>query len=360
MTEALGAEGNELVDGARPVRDEDAFDVPAVHAWLRERTPVPTNPPDVRQFSGGASNLTYLLRYPERDLILRRPPAGTKARSAHDMGREYRIQAGLAPVFPYVPTMVAHCTDQQVIGSDFYVMERIAGTIPRRAQLGVDLSPDQTRHLGFTLVDTLVALHQVDPAAAGLADLGRGDGYVERQVSGWSKRYRKAKTWNVPGAEKVMAWLAANQPADAGNCVIHNDFRLDNVVLDPDDPLRVIGVLDWELATLGDPLMDLGSAMAYWVQADDDRAFRRFRLQPSDAPGMISRDEFVRYYCERTGRDAGNWAFYEVFGLFRLAVIAQQIYYRYHHKQTRNPRFKNLWLPVNLLERRCRRIIRQA
>jgi aminoglycoside phosphotransferase (APT) family kinase protein len=276
------------------------------------------------------------------------------------MGREYRIQAGLAPVFPYVPKMVAYCNDLEVLGSEFYVMERIAGTIPRRSELGVDLSPEQTRQLCYTLIDTLVDLHQVDPVAAGLADLGRGEGYVERQVSGWTGRYRKAKTWNVPGYERVMVWLEANRPADVRTCVIHNDFRLDNVVLAPDDPLRVVGMLDWELATLGDPLMDLGSALAYWVQADDDWSFRRFRLQPSDGPGMLSRDEIVRYYGEKAGLKAENWAFYEVFGLFRLAVIMQQIYYRYHHKQTRNPRFKNLWLPVNLLERRCRRIIAKA
>ncbi|MFD3404525.1 phosphotransferase family protein [Kribbella sp. NPDC058693] len=347
-------------DAARAVRDEDAFDVRAVDAWLRERTKLPDALPEVKQFTSGASNLTYLLGYPGRDLILRRPPAGTKAKSAHDMGREYRIQAGLKPVFRYVPEMVAHCNDDAVIGSEFYVMERVAGTIPGHHKLGVDLTSEQTRQLGFTLIDTLAELHAVDPAAAGLSDLGRGAGYVERQVTGWSDRYRKAKTWNVPSYERVMAWLAANQPADVRTCVIHNDFRLDNVVLAPDDPLHVVGVLDWELATLGDPLMDLGSALAYWVQADDDWAFRRFRLQPSDVPGMLTRDEIVEYYAKRSGIVADNWAFYEVFGLFRLAVIAQQIYYRYHHKQTRNPRFKNFWLPVNLLERRCRRIIRQA
>ncbi|MEV0282501.1 MULTISPECIES: phosphotransferase family protein [unclassified Kribbella] len=345
-------------DGARAVRAEDAFDVPVVDGWLRQRTELPPGLPEVRQFSGGASNLTYLLQYDGHDLILRRPPAGTKAKSAHDMGREFRIQAGLKPVFPYVPEMVAHCTDTGLIGSEFYVMERIAGTIPRRQELGVDLTPEQTRQLCFTVFDTLVDLHQVDPDQAGLTDLGRGEGYVERQVTGWTERYRKAKTWNVPSYERVMAWLAANQPNDVGTCVIHNDFRLDNVVLAPDDPLQVVGVLDWELATLGDPLMDLGSALAYWVQADDDWAFRWFRLQPSDVPGMPTRDEIVQYYTDKSGLKPENWAFYEVFGLFRLAVIAQQIYYRYHHKQTRNPRFKGLWVPVNLLERRCRRIMR--
>ncbi|MDX2969014.1 phosphotransferase family protein [Kribbella solani] len=347
-------------DGARPVRAEDAFDVAAMDAWLRSRTELPDGLPEVRQFTSGASNLTYLLAYPDRDLILRRPPSGTKAKSAHDMGREYRIQAGLKPVFRYVPEMVAHCNDETVIGSEFYLMERVAGTIPGHRALGVDLTAAQTRQLGFTLIDTLAELHAVDPAAAGLSDLGRGAGYVGRQLTGWSDRYRKAKTWNVPSYNKVISWLVDNQPNDVRTCVIHNDFRLDNVVLRPDDPLRVVGVLDWELATLGDPLMDLGSALAYWVQADDDWAFRRFKLQPSDVPGMLTRDEIVRYYTERSGLEPVNWAFYEVFGLFRLAVIAQQIYYRYHHKQTRNPRFKNFWLPVNVLERRCRRIIRQA
>ncbi|TDU89902.1 aminoglycoside phosphotransferase (APT) family kinase protein [Kribbella voronezhensis] len=362
MTAPLAANegGADAPHGAREVRDEDAFDVAAVDSWLRRQTELPAGLPEVKQFSGGASNLTYLLRYAGRDLILRRPPAGTKAKSAHDMGREYRIQAALAPVFPYVPKMVAHCNEDPVIGSEFYVMERIAGTIPRRSDLGVELTPEQTRQLGHTLIDTLIDLHQVDPDTAGLTDLGRGAGYVERQVAGWTGRYRKAKTWNVPSFEKVMSWLAAHQPADVRTCVIHNDFRLDNVVLDPGDPLKVVGVLDWELATIGDPLMDLGSALAYWVQADDDWAFKRFKMQPSDVPGMLTRDEIVSYYTEKTGIEPANWAFYEVFGLFRLAVICQQIYYRYHHKQTRNPRFKNLWLPVNLLERRCRRIIRKA
>jgi aminoglycoside phosphotransferase (APT) family kinase protein len=347
------------IEGARQVRDEDSFDVATVDSWLRAHTELPAGRPEVRQFSGGASNLTYLLRYPERDLILRRPPAGTKAKGAHDMGREYRIQAALAPVYPYVPAMVAHCNDETLIGSEFYVMERIPGIIPR-AELGVDLSPEQTRRLCRTVIDTLVELHSVDPEKAGLLDLGRGEGYVERQVAGWTGRYRKAKTWNVPSFAGVMAWLEANRPADVRTCVIHNDFRFDNLVLAQDDPERVVGVLDWELATLGDPLMDLGSSLAYWVQADDDWAFRRFRWQPTHLPGMLTRAEVIDYYCERTGLTADHRTFYEVFGLFRLAVIAQQIYYRYHHKQTRNPRFRNLWLLVTYLERRCRRIIAEG
>jgi aminoglycoside phosphotransferase (APT) family kinase protein len=348
------------VSDARPVRAEDAFDVPAVDGWLRARVAdLPPGLPAVRQFAGGASNLTYLLRYPSRDLILRRPPAGTKASSAHDMAREHRIQAALKPVFPHVPAMVALCTDHAVLGSDFYVMERVDGVIPR-AQMPPEVPTDPAlmRALGERFVDLLAELHAVDPAAAGLAELSRGPGYVGRQVAGWSDRYRRAKTWNVPSFERVMRWLDAEQPDDVGACVIHNDFRLDNLVLGRDDPLHVRAVLDWELATIGDPLMDLGSSLAYWVQADDGLAGRLFRRQPTHLPGMPTRAEIVARYGERTGLSTDAWTFYEVFGLFRLAVIAQQIYYRYHHKQTRNPAFRRFWVAAHLLERRCRRAIR--
>ncbi len=347
----------------RSVRDEDAFDVGAVDAWLRDlgTGDLGGEPPEVRQFTGGASNLTYLLRYPRRELILRRPPTGTKAASAHDMAREHRIQASLKPVFPAVPEMVAFCGDAGVIGGDFYVMERVPGVIPRAQmppQIGTD--PQLMGRLGERFVDLLAELHAVDPAAAGLAELSRGDGYVRRQVAGWSERYRRAKTWNVPSFERVMRWLEDERPDDVGACVIHNDFRLDNLVLDPDDPLRVRAVLDWELATIGDPLMDLGSSLAYWVQADDGLAGRLFRRQPSHVPGMPTRAQIVARYGERTGVATDAWAFYETFGLFRLAVIAQQIYYRYHHGQTRNPAFKRFWVAAHLLERRCRGVIRSA
>ncbi|GAA3386031.1 phosphotransferase family protein [Cryptosporangium minutisporangium] len=351
----------QAVEGTRAVRSEDAFDVAKVHGWLSEQVDGLDAPPEVRQFSGGASNLTYLLRYPDRELILRRPPAGRKASSAHDMSREYRVQKHLKPVFRYVPDMVAFCDDQDVVGADFYVMDRIVGTIPRKdLPPEVTLTPLEARTLAFTVIDTLVELHDIDPEAAGLADLGRGAGYVGRQVRGWSDRYRKARTWNVPKAEGVMSWLADHQPDDVRSCIIHNDYRLDNVVLAPDDPMRVVGVLDWEMATIGDPLMDLGGALAYWIQHDDPYLSQRARRQPTHLPGMPTRREVVEYYCDRAGLSADNWAFYEVFGLFRLAAIAQQIYYRYHHKQTRNPAFRQLWTNVNYLIWRARKVIREA
>jgi len=235
------------------------------------------------------------------------------------------------------------------------VMERIRGLIPRQdLPNGLELSAADTRQLCLNVLDKLVELHQVDWKAAGLEALGKGDGYVQRQIAGWSDRYRKARTENAVDFEGVMGWLAANMPEqDSATCLIHNDFRFDNVVLDPAHPMNVIGVLDWEMATLGDPLMDLGNSLAYWVQADDDETFRRMRRQPTHLPGMLTRQEAVDYYAARTGRQVDDITFYLVYGLFRLAVIVQQIYYRYHHCQTTNPAFKGFIHITNYLEQRC-------
>jgi aminoglycoside phosphotransferase (APT) family kinase protein len=353
-----------MSDPTVEVREEDAFDVPAMATWLRANaTDAPEGTPEVRQFPCGASNLTYLLRYPAVDLILRRPPAGAKAKSAHDMFREFTIQSKLAPVFGYVAGMVAFCDDQDVIGSDFYVMERLEGTILRRdPPEGLTLSPVGARTLCTNFLDVLVELHSVDPSEAGLDDLGRGSGYVARQVGGWSDRFRKARTDNVGDYERVMGWLEAHQPQDVATCVIHNDFRLDNVVLARDDPMRVLGVLDWEMATLGDPLMDLCGAMAYWIQADDDDAFQAIRRQPSHLTGMLTRAQIVDYYTERMGYSVTpeQWRFYEVFGLFRLGAIAQQIYYRYHHGQTTNEEYARFLPVVQYLDERCNRLLDEA
>jgi len=345
----------------RPVRDEDTFDVGVVADWLRANAASPDGLdgiPEVRQFSGGASNLTYLLRYPTRDLIMRRAPKGTKAKGAHDMHREFVIQSKLAPVLPYVVPMVAFCSDPDVLGSEFYVMDRIEGVIPRN-EMPVPLTEEQARQLCLNMVDVLVELHSVDVEATGLAELGKGIGYVRRQVEGWSVRYRNARTGDVPDYENVMAWLDANQPDDVRNCLIHNDYKLDNLVLDSGDPTRVIGILDWEMATLGDPLMDVAGSLAYWVQADDDAEFQLIRRVPTHLPGMITRAEFVERYCERMGFSLTpeQWTFYEVFGLFRLAVIAQQIYYRFFHGQTTNEAYALLGAAVGIVEKRLQELI---
>ncbi|QRN93120.1 phosphotransferase family protein [Archangium violaceum] len=349
------------LDEARAVRTGEELDVPAVDAWLKAQVPTLEGTPKITQYAGGASNWTYRLEYANRDLILRRPPAGTKAKSAHDMAREFTVQKALKPAYPTVPTMVGLCQDPAVIGAEFYVMERIPGLIPRsRLPPGLRLDAAQTRQLCLNVIDKLIELHRVDYKAAGLESLGKGAGYPRRQIEGWSDRYEKARTWNVPSFRYVRDWLKANTPDDIATCVIHNDWRFDNVVLDPERPSEVIGVLDWEMATLGDPLMDLGNTLAYWVHADDNLLMRMTRRQPTHLPGMLRREEVVAYYLERTGLKPASWTFYEVYGLFRLAVIAQQIYYRYHHKQTRNPAFKNFWILVNSFDWRCRGIIKKG
>jgi aminoglycoside phosphotransferase (APT) family kinase protein len=240
-------------------------------------------------------------------------------------------------------------------------MSRIPGIIPRaRLPKGLTLDPQTARTLCLNLIDRLVELHRVDADKVGLSSMGKGPGYARRQIEGWSERYVKARTWNVPGFKKVRVWLRENTPVDVATCVIHNDFRLDNIVLDPEDPTRIIGILDWEMATLGDPLMDLGNSLAYWIQADDDFIMRMMSRQPTHLPGMLTRQEVVEYYCGRMGFKPENFVLYEVYGLFRLAVIVQQIYYRYHHRQTRNPAFKRFWLVTHAINWRCRSLIRKS
>ncbi len=354
---------SKILDKGGEVREGEELDVKAVSAWLRAQGINIEGEPKVTQFSGGASNWTYRLQYDSQnngqDLILRRPPSGTKAKSAHDMVREYTVQHALTDVYPYVPKMIALCTDESIIGADFYVMERLEGIIPRaNLPKEIDFDPSQTRKLCTNVIDALVELHQVDyQDYPDLVALGRGEGYCARQVSGWDKRYVKAKTPNVPSFAVVRQWLNKHTPKDSKTCVIHNDWRFDNVILAADNPTQVIGVLDWEMATLGDPLMDLGSALAYWIEADDNIIMQQSRRQPTHLEGMMTRDEVVKYYLEKSGLQLDNWSFYEVFGLFRLAGIVQQIYYRYYHKQTNNPAFKNFWIIVHVLHAKCLKLI---
>lgn len=349
----------QFLDQASTVRNGEELDLQRIDQFLKTQIADLTGTPTLEQFAGGASNLTYLLRYPDRDLILRRPPFGHKAKSAHDMLREARIMTTLKPVYPYVPTVLATCHDADVMDADFYVMARIHGIIPRQnLPKGLSLTTEETRQLCLNVIDKMIELHQVDYQQAGLAALGKGDGYVKRQIDGWSDRFRKARTADVNDFEAVMTWLHDKMPAqDVATCLIHNDFRFDNVVLNPDNPFEVIGVLDWEMATLGDPLMDLGNTLAYWVQADDDPVFQMMRRQPTHLTGMLTRQEVVSYYGEKTGFRVDNFDFYTIYGLFRLAVIIQQIYYRYFHGQTQNKQFAQFGQMVNYLEQRCLRLI---
>ncbi len=347
---------------AGDVRTEDAFNVKALDAWLRlalDDADLGDGLPVVGQFAGGASNLTFELAYPDADLILRMPPHGTKAASAHNMHREFEIQRLLKPAFRYVPQVVAYSpAEASPIGAEFYVMERVEGLIlrtdlPPDVQRALEEQPTGASVLADSLFGLLAQLHSVDVEAAGLGGFYRGPGYVARQVQGWSDRYRKARTEDSPDGDDVMEWLAQRLPQDAGVCLIHGDWRFDNLVLDPGS-LAPVAALDWEMATVGDPLMDLGAALAYWVQADDDDFFQGFRRQPSNALGMPGREEIFARYLTATGRADADWTFYEIYGLFRLAVIAQQIWYRYSSGQTTNPAFRQFGPAVDYLMWRCR------
>jgi aminoglycoside phosphotransferase (APT) family kinase protein len=349
---------NKLTDEASAVRPGEELPITSLVEWMNAHIPDLLGTPKVTQYSGGASNSTYCLKFENKSVILRRPPAGTKAKGAHDMGREYRLQAALQSVYPKVPEMLGYTDDESVIGAEFYIMQKLDGIIPRQNMpRDLTISAADAHKLCESALDGLIELHNVDYKAAGLAHIAKGEGYTKRQISGWTGRYQKAKTWNVPKGKKVTDWLANNIPSEEKICITHNDYRFDNLVLNAQNPQQIMGVLDWELATLGDPLMDLGNSLAYWVQADDDWLARRTRRQPTHLPGMMTRKEVIQYYCDKQGLKTEDFAFYEVYGLFRLAAIVQQIYYRYHHKQTRNPQYKHLWIYVHYLLHRCRKII---
>jgi len=348
-----------LLDAPGAVRDENHFDPALILPFLKSQiADLPDGPVELKQFSGGASNLTYLLTVGGREMILRRPPPGTKAKSAHDMGREFRIMQRLKPHFP-CPTPLAYSEDESLIGSTFYVMEKLTGVILRRdPPKGLSYSAQQASVLCQNLFDTQIELHLLDYRAAGLDDLGKPEGYVGRQIKGWCERFEKAWTDDVPRCEAIMAWLKAQQPADCPrSALIHNDYRFDNVVLSPADNMSIIGVLDWEMATLGDPLMDLGSSLAYWVEPGDEPRMQTLRMQPSQLPGMMTRQQIVEYYSKKTGIEVPNADYYYVFGLFRLGVIAQQIYYRWKLGQTKNPRLQMFGMFVTVLSQVAEKVI---
>lgn len=313
----------------------------------------------VEQFRRGHSNLTYCIAINDRELVLRRAPPGVKIKSAHDMGREYRILSALADAGQPVPRPLALCESESVLGSSFYVMERLHGVILRNTaharKLGID---EATMHrLAEALVDNLAALHALDYQAAGLGDLGKPDGYVGRQVSGWTDRYRKAKTDDIPEMESVAGWLAENQPGETGASLIHNDYKYDNVVLAPDDLTHITGVLDWEMATIGDPLMDLGTTLAYWIDPDDPEDLRSLELGALMLPGNLTRAEVVQRYRGATGRSVEDAVFYYAYGLFKVCVIGQQLYARFQRGLSQDERFAQIIQAVRICSRHAARAI---
>ena len=327
------------LDGTRPVRPGEELPIAQLEAYLRRHLPG-AGPLAVEQFPSGHSNLTYLLRWGGQEYVLRRPPFGNVVKSAHDMGREYRVLARLHAVYPPAPRPHLYCEDESVLGAPFYVMERRHGVVLRKhLPAGLALDPDLMTRLCHSLIDNLAALHALDYQAAGLGDLGKPDGYVARQVTGWARRYRDAQTDDVPEVEQAAAWLAEHLPSESGAAVIHNDFKFDNLMLDPNDLTRIVAVLDWEMATVGDPLMDLGTSLGYWIEATDPPEMHQLALGPTALPGCLTRRQLAERYAEKSGRGVQDLLFYFCFGLLKLAVILQQIYARYVRGHTRDERF---------------------
>jgi len=347
-----------MIDAPTNIRKGEELDILRLETFLKDRISGLSGPIEVKQFPSGFSNLTYQIKAGEKKLILRRPPFGTKAKSAHDMGREFRILTAIHSVFPYCPQPYLYSKDPSVIGAPFYIMEKLEGIILRKnLPDGLSFTPKQAKTLSQSYLDIQLQLHSIDYAAIGLENFGKPQGYVKRQVDGWSQRYRNAKTADAPDFEDVMAWLDERRPPDCQKPgIIHNDYKLDNLVLDTENPTKIIGVLDWEMATIGDPLMDMGSSLAYWVQQSDSAEMRHMRTLPTHIDGFLTREELVERYLEKSGLTTDHFDFYLVFGLFRLAGIAQQIYYRYFHGQTKDKRFASLIFAVLILEGAAKKI----
>lgn len=332
------------VDDLIEVRPDERFDVSALVRWMSSQEGLPNGKPQVAQFSGGKANLTYLLTFPDgEELVLRRPPLGPVAESSHDMGREYRVLSRLWEVFDVAPRAFAYCHDESVIGSPFVLMERKRGVVVRGEVppvFGGGTDPEANRNLSRVVVDTLAELHQVDPEQCGLGDLGHPEGFMGRQVEGWTRRWEKARHEETPLADEVAGWLAASLPDSPSPTLIHNDWRLDNMAVSPDDPGTCTAVYDWDMATRGDPLADLGTLMATWFEPSEAPA--GLGMMPTTSPGWIDRRSAIDRYCFMTGQDPALVGWYLVFGTWKMGVVLQQIYIRWLRGQTQDQRFANL------------------
>ncbi len=336
-----------MVPEIAPIRAGEEIDVRALGEYLRGKVEGADGDLRVEQFPGGHSNLTYLLYAGDHEYVLRRPPLGPVAPKAHDMAREFHVLEAVHPVFPPAPRVYVLCEDPAVIGATFFLMERRQGVVLRR-----DVAPEFASDPAFPrkasagFIDCLAQLHSIDVAQQPLAALGKPDGFLERQVRGWTERWQRAKTEELPGMDRLIEWLSSRLPASARPTLVHNDFKLDNIMLDAQNPGRVEAVLDWEMATVGDPLVDLGCTLCYWTQAGDPEMRGGSLSGITAEPGWYTRTELVDRYAEKAGRDVSGLGYYEVFGLFKLGVILQQIYFRYHRGQTRDERFSDFHLRV--------------
>ncbi|HKS28717.1 MAG TPA: phosphotransferase family protein [Pyrinomonadaceae bacterium] len=334
----------------RPVRSSEQLDWQALASFARERLKRAlghefdqTAPMTVEQFPGGHSNLTYLLRFGEQEFVMRRPPFGPVPPKAHDMAREYRILEAVHPVYKLAPRPFLLCEDVSVIGSTFYLMERRRGIVVRTEEPPELLDrPTERRRASRAMIDALAELHEVDINAHDLARLGKPVGFVERQVRGWNERWHGSQTSEVAEMDALARWLIERLPPEAArHTLVHGDFKLDNAMLDARDVGMLVGVFDWEMAAVGDPLIDLGILLAYWVHVST--AEQRDAVSTvTRREGWFTREEILERYHERTHTDLSRIAFYEVFAVFKLAVVLQQIFYRYHRGQTDDPRFATL------------------
>jgi len=330
------------IDKANEVRKGEELDLKKLEDYLASHTSLIKVPIKVSQFPSGYSNLTYLLSDASgKEFVLRRPPHGANIQSAHDMGREFKVLSYLQKVYPKVPTPILFCEESEVLGAQFYIMEKVTGTILRGSlSKKLNLSQDDMRKGSLALVDTLASLHELDTEKTGLNQLGRPEGYVDRQVSGWIKRYRKSETDTLLSMNQLAEWLPKHRPAKSDTTFLHNDFKYDNVVFTPSDLSKIIAVLDWEMATVGDPFMDLGTMLAYWSEAGDPSMLQAFNL--TSLPGNLTRQEVLERYSYQRKIDLPDMLFYYAFASFKIGVIVQQIYQRYKNGKTQDPRFAGL------------------
>ena len=298
---------------------------------------------EIEQFAAGHSNLTYLVRSGGTEAVLRRAPLGTVAAKAHDMAREFQILRAVHPAFLLAPEPILFCDDASIIGAPFQLMERRTGIVIDREWPDVfEPTAENARLISMSPIDTLAKLHAIDYKSTHLSEMVHPDGYLERQVNGWIGRYEKAKTDEISAADEVKKKLSTSIPTSPSPTIVHNDLKLNNMLLAPDVPGQVTAVVDWEMATVGDPLTDLGTTLSYWAQAGDPEVMLHFTGGLEHIEGMVTREDMIQAYAKQTGRDVSNIGYYLMFATFKVAVICQQIYFRWKRGQTKDERFASL------------------
>jgi aminoglycoside phosphotransferase (APT) family kinase protein len=334
----------------KPIRQGEELNAANLQVFLRENLNVKTDDIEILQFPGGSSNLTYCVRIGVDEYVLRRPPFGNQVKSAHDMAREFNVLSKLSAVYKPAPKPLIYCADDAVIGSEFYLMERRTGLIIRgRSPEALENSPELQRAVCESFIKNLAALHALNYREIGLGTLGKPEGYVVRQVEGWTRRYFNAQTDEHAELETAIGWLGENIPETHGAALIHNDYKFDNVMLRPENLTEIVAVLDWEMTTIGEPLMDLGSSLAYWMSRENGEAMLAMPFNPRVLMENLTRRELVEMYEQASGRQVSDILFYYVFGTFKLAAIAQQIYFRYARGFTQDKRFATFNHFVNSL-----------